>query len=362
MPFKSKAQQRFMFAAEERGDVPKGTAEEWAHKTKNIKKLPEHKKKASEIAEQVMRKVAVSPQLASRALSSATDRSVRTILGNSRAGLTQFLQNLSPDELLSIREMVATRAPRADALSGHSYLPAGGQKKASEIAQAVLQKAASKKDDELAPFVGAGAGAALGAPLGSMVGTIQAARTLPNISNAINLYRLGKINRAMLSAIGAGAKHTLLHAGKGAIMGAGLGAGAGALASHFSGKKKHTKKASEIAEQVMKKTARAPNPEEVEELLRDEPVSERIRKNLTSGALLGGLTGAFVGGQQYVPRDSFPLSQRISAYEEMQSLLQRRAKHIGGKALIGAGIGGIALAALPALFGAYRNRPVGGDR
>jgi hypothetical protein len=54
MPFKSKAQQRFMFAAEDRGDVPKGTAKEWAHKTKSIKALPEHvkhKKTASEIAE-----------------------------------------------------------------------------------------------------------------------------------------------------------------------------------------------------------------------------------------------------------------------------------------------------------------------
>lgn len=46
MPFKSKAQQRFMFAAEERGDVPEGTAKRWAHHTKNIKKLPEHKHKS----------------------------------------------------------------------------------------------------------------------------------------------------------------------------------------------------------------------------------------------------------------------------------------------------------------------------
>jgi len=45
MPFKSKAQQRFMFAAESRGDVPKGTAERWAHETKSIKKLPERKKR-----------------------------------------------------------------------------------------------------------------------------------------------------------------------------------------------------------------------------------------------------------------------------------------------------------------------------
>jgi hypothetical protein len=45
MPFQSKAQQRFMFAAEERGDVPKGTAERWAHHTKSIKSLPEYKSK-----------------------------------------------------------------------------------------------------------------------------------------------------------------------------------------------------------------------------------------------------------------------------------------------------------------------------
>jgi hypothetical protein len=45
MPFKSKAQEKFMFAAEKRGDVKKGTAEEWAHATPNIKKLPEHVKK-----------------------------------------------------------------------------------------------------------------------------------------------------------------------------------------------------------------------------------------------------------------------------------------------------------------------------
>lgn len=44
MPFKSKRQMRWMFAAEERGEVPKGTARRWAHETPNIKKLPEKKK------------------------------------------------------------------------------------------------------------------------------------------------------------------------------------------------------------------------------------------------------------------------------------------------------------------------------
>jgi hypothetical protein len=45
MPFKSKAQMRWMFAAEARGELPKGTAKRWARHTKNIKKLPERKGK-----------------------------------------------------------------------------------------------------------------------------------------------------------------------------------------------------------------------------------------------------------------------------------------------------------------------------
>ena len=50
MPFKSKAQQRFMFAAEDRGEVPRGTAKRWAEETPNIKKLPEKvKKKRSKV-------------------------------------------------------------------------------------------------------------------------------------------------------------------------------------------------------------------------------------------------------------------------------------------------------------------------
>jgi hypothetical protein len=61
MPFKSKAQQRLFFAKENRGELPKGTAMEWAHKTENIKALPEHtKKSASEIADMVLAKSAAS--------------------------------------------------------------------------------------------------------------------------------------------------------------------------------------------------------------------------------------------------------------------------------------------------------------
>lgn len=41
MPFKSKDQQSWMFAAQKRGELPKGTAEKWAKHTPDMKKLPE---------------------------------------------------------------------------------------------------------------------------------------------------------------------------------------------------------------------------------------------------------------------------------------------------------------------------------
>jgi hypothetical protein len=45
MLFKSKAQQKWMFAAEKRGELPKGMAERWAKHTNNIKALPKRAKK-----------------------------------------------------------------------------------------------------------------------------------------------------------------------------------------------------------------------------------------------------------------------------------------------------------------------------
>lgn len=41
MPFKSKAQQKKMFALESEGKIKKGTAEKWAKETPNIKALPQ---------------------------------------------------------------------------------------------------------------------------------------------------------------------------------------------------------------------------------------------------------------------------------------------------------------------------------
>jgi hypothetical protein len=45
VPFKSEAQRRWMYAAEARGDVPKGTAKKWQKHT-GAKDLPEKVSKA----------------------------------------------------------------------------------------------------------------------------------------------------------------------------------------------------------------------------------------------------------------------------------------------------------------------------
>lgn len=49
MPAKSKAQLRWLHAAEARGEVPKGTAKRWAEHTPDIKNLPERVKKAASL-------------------------------------------------------------------------------------------------------------------------------------------------------------------------------------------------------------------------------------------------------------------------------------------------------------------------
>lgn len=41
MPWKSQAQRKWMYAAEARGELPKGTSDSWAKETPNVEKLPE---------------------------------------------------------------------------------------------------------------------------------------------------------------------------------------------------------------------------------------------------------------------------------------------------------------------------------
>jgi hypothetical protein len=52
---KSKAQWRWMFAAEDRHELPKGTAERWARHTKSIRDLPEHVKRKKKSADETER-------------------------------------------------------------------------------------------------------------------------------------------------------------------------------------------------------------------------------------------------------------------------------------------------------------------
>ncbi len=56
MPYKSKSQQRFMYAAEAEGDVEPGTAARWSKETKDAKGLPEKVKSAKKAAYARMRR------------------------------------------------------------------------------------------------------------------------------------------------------------------------------------------------------------------------------------------------------------------------------------------------------------------
>lgn len=56
MPFASKAQQRFMFAAEARGEVDEGTARRWARETPDLRVLPEYAPRKDELRLRKLRK------------------------------------------------------------------------------------------------------------------------------------------------------------------------------------------------------------------------------------------------------------------------------------------------------------------
>ncbi|MFA6132443.1 MAG: hypothetical protein WC869_00350 [Phycisphaerae bacterium] len=85
MPAKSKAQLRLLFAKEDRGELPEGTAKRWAHHTPNIKDLPEHvsdkKKEAG-----VFRDVEFAPS-AVEALKTAIHPALAALLGAGAGGL-----------------------------------------------------------------------------------------------------------------------------------------------------------------------------------------------------------------------------------------------------------------------------------
>ncbi len=94
MPFKSKSQQRFLFAAESRNDVPKGTAERWAKETPDIKKLPERVRKKSaayEIGvELALTDTGLLKTAAAAAVSTSVVPGIQRLLGSAGKGLKDF--------------------------------------------------------------------------------------------------------------------------------------------------------------------------------------------------------------------------------------------------------------------------------
>ena len=77
MPFKSKAQQRFMFAAEDRGEVPEGTAKRWADHTPDLKKLPEKKGNSQKLAVLFAEKI-LTEKISTDGRGNVSDSALRT--------------------------------------------------------------------------------------------------------------------------------------------------------------------------------------------------------------------------------------------------------------------------------------------
>jgi len=91
-----------MFSAEDKGELPKGTAERWAEHTPDIKALPEHKmnKTASEIADDVIEKL-------------SSTRFVREFLKNPGSMLNE-LERRTPGLGASMQPIQGERALRAN--------------------------------------------------------------------------------------------------------------------------------------------------------------------------------------------------------------------------------------------------------
>lgn len=102
MPFKSKAQQRWMYAAEDRGEVPEGTADEWAEET-DFDEIPEKVKKKKEKRAHVQRAEAIALEILEKAAAS-------------RGGVYNALHNqyhkLSPLPSTEARRTSVTSFPR----------------------------------------------------------------------------------------------------------------------------------------------------------------------------------------------------------------------------------------------------------
>ena len=89
MPFKSDAQRRYMFWAESKGKLPKGTSKQWAKETPNIEDLPERAKKKKKRIKKAAFDIGIATA-AIKFLKSASDYSAGSARGK---GLGSFLPN-----------------------------------------------------------------------------------------------------------------------------------------------------------------------------------------------------------------------------------------------------------------------------
>ncbi len=107
MPFKSKAQQRWMYSAEQRGELPKGTAKKWSDHTPAIKKLPERVKKAYDTGVLYALKLAGTEQ--------AKDAPQTT-------GETRLKRNHEPHDFFAVKRMFARAGTKKKETGKHVNL------------------------------------------------------------------------------------------------------------------------------------------------------------------------------------------------------------------------------------------------
>jgi hypothetical protein len=182
MPFKSKAQQRFMFAAEDRGKMPQGTAKRWADHTPSIKKLPEYTKKKDKTT--MLRKMAfdLGKVLALNALREQFDPPLAKTAGLPPGAADMFMHYLP-----------YVGGPAVGAyLAGPGYRLEGGLAGfgAAHVAKNIARGMGAKKNPALSKYLEAGH-----TPEQIMTGLHSGAEGFkgldPSILKNLNNYELG---------------------------------------------------------------------------------------------------------------------------------------------------------------------------
>lgn len=149
MPFKSQAQRKYMFAAADRGELPKNMPHEWAHHTKNMSTLPEHvshtKHAYLRLARDAGMRTALGVVFGKAAAEDATHKPPddapaaipTTPKGPDDSGLPPELANLSPEEqqqlLMLLQAQMGDGGSAADLPPGHPGAGPGDQGDAPDM-------------------------------------------------------------------------------------------------------------------------------------------------------------------------------------------------------------------------------------